>query len=118
MSRLPTGQLILLYQKSVGPDSFPYPHDAINAHGIFARIGSAPWDWSEEFEIFNPDRDGAWTTGLMNDRLRSFAYGAYLLDPYTEFDPLTGAVTIYYLMSTSSPYQAVVMRSTIKVPPA
>jgi hypothetical protein len=112
----PTGQWILLYQKALGPNDPPPPY-AFNAHGIFARIGSTPWEWSEEFEIFNPDRDGAWATGLMDDRLRSFAYGAFLLQPFTEWDPLNQSVTIYYLMSTGSPYQAVVMRSTIKVPP-
>jgi len=114
LGRIPiTRQWILLYQKAFGKTE---GHDAFNAQGIFARIGSTPWDWSEEFEIFNPDRDGAWATGLMNDRSQSFAYGAFLFQPYCHWDQDSQAVTIYYLMSTFRPYQAVVMRSTIKIP--
>lgn len=52
----PTGQRILLHQKALGQNDPPPPY-AFNANGIFARIGSTPWEWSDEFEIFNPDRD-------------------------------------------------------------
>jgi hypothetical protein len=116
-SRSPAPKWILLYQRANAADSKANPpHDAFNQHGIYARIGETPWQWSDEFEIFNPDRDGAWGTGLMNDRQQSYAYGAFLLNPYTLWDEATQTVTIYYLMSTFSPYQAVVMRSTIKLP--
>jgi hypothetical protein len=60
-------------------------------------------------------RDGAWINGLMTDRAKSFAYGAFLLNPYTRWDATTQTVTIFYLMSTGEPYQAVVMRSRIPV---
>jgi len=49
----------------------------------------------------------------MDDPRQSYAYGAFLVNPYTRWDEATQTLTIYYLMSTFSPDQAVVMRSTI-----
>jgi hypothetical protein len=42
-----------------------------------------------------------------------FAYGPYILNHYTEYDPTTDTATICYLMSTGKPYQVQVMRSRI-----
>jgi hypothetical protein len=73
---------IILYQRALGAENNPPnpPHDAYNQHGIFPRIGETPWHWSDEFEIFNHDRNGAWATGLMDDPRQSYAYGAFLLN--------------------------------------
>lgn len=45
-----------------------------------------------------------------------FAYGAYLLNRYTRWDAATKTLTIYYLMSTGTPYQVQIMRSRICIP--
>jgi hypothetical protein len=94
-----------------------------------------------EIPIFTPIKDGAYRTvaddgtvlnrGYMH-RARSpaadgfdqlppaiggngFAYGAYLLNRYTRWDAATKTLTIYYLMSTGTPYQVQLMRSQISV---
>jgi len=96
---------------------------------------------ADEIPIFTPLEDGAYrvvTTdgtvvnrGYMHregsrvadglDRLppriggNGFAYGAYLINRYTQWDAPTRTLTIYYLMSTGMPYQVQLMRSRIRV---
>jgi hypothetical protein len=45
----------------------------------------------------------------------AFAYGAYLLNKYTQWDPVRHIVTIFFLMSTGRPYQVQLMRSSIQL---
>lgn len=119
-----TGRWIVLYQKTLGDfpnepnhpyapaGSFPYErHD-----GIYARISASthPWDWSPEVKIFDPDRERAWGP-IMVDEVGGFAYGAYLLNPYTNWDAASRTVTIQYLMSPGDPYGVVLMRSQIQL---
>lgn len=109
-----TGQWILLYQKTLGDDpNNPRPWD--RHEGIYARIGSTPWNWSQEVCIFHPDRERAWGNFMVDEPGGGFAYGAHLLSPYTEWNPAEQTVKIRYLMSTYKPYRVVVMESTIKI---
>lgn len=121
--RIPgTGKWILLYQLSG-------PAEVADAHGlpIVARIADTPWDLARatEIPIFDPQRERAWGRYMFkpgdanSDRdlphigHPAFAYGAFLLGKYTQWDPERHVATIYYLMSTGRPYQVQLMRSTI-----
>lgn len=77
--------------------------------------------------IFSPQRERAWgrymfgpsspyteCTGPGIDH-PAFAYGAYLLHKYTQWDSAGRMLTIFYLMSTGFPYQVQLMRSTIQL---
>jgi hypothetical protein len=125
VGRIPgTGRWIVLYQKTLGDRGPEWPFDKSGAgpypekrhDGIYARITTTnkPWDWGPEVTIFDPDREKAWGA-YMNDEIGGFAYGAYLLNPYTNWDAANETVTIHYLMSTGSPYGIVLMRSQIKI---
>ena len=46
----------------------------------------------------------------------SYAYGPFLLNRYTKWDPAYRDLTIYYLVSTFRPYQVQLMRSHFDVP--
>jgi LGFP repeat len=114
LDRIPrTGQWIVLYQKTLA--DFKNQNPAVRHEGIYARIGSTPWNWSKEVCIFNPDREQAWQSGFMKDVPGGFAYGAFLLHPYIEWIEGQQTVKIRYLMSTGQPYRTVVMESQIKI---
>lgn len=106
---------LMLYSRAF-PDS---PRE-----GIVCRAAALPWDWSVEATIFDPNRDGAFGRymrepgrgGLLTRLLRpgsGWAYAPFLLDRYTRWDPRKQTATIYYLMSTSVPYQVMLMRSQV-----
>lgn len=134
-----TGRWILLYQRTARPQA---TEESIVAR--IARTPLEFLDATEAGEIpmFTPARDGAYrlvaddgtvlNRGYMHressstaDKLNrlpptiggnGFAYGAYLLNRYTRWDAPTKTLTIYYLMSTGTPYQVQLMRSQIRVP--
>lgn len=77
---------------------------------------------SDEETIFDPDREGAFTWYMHepghDDRLdarpRGYtgrAYAPFLLNRYTRWNPRARIATIYYLTSTSIPYQVMIMIS-------
>lgn len=117
-----SGKWILLYQKTLPDfDSEPgFANEPAGAHpekrhdGIYARIGTTPWNWSPEVKIFDPDRDHAWGN-FIEDEVGGFPYGAALINPYTNWDAATHTVTIHYLLSTLHPYGVVLMRSRIQI---
>jgi hypothetical protein len=120
---------ILLYSHAndeTGPDGF--------LRAAVARIGKTLWDWSDEKEIFNPIAQGAY--GRYMHKVGSpyhinpdippsqdpakpehdgWAYGAFLLNRYTEWDATTRELGIYYLLSLSSPYQVQLMHSRLRL---
>jgi hypothetical protein len=95
---------------------------------IVCRVAKTPWEWSEEIIIFNPERDGAFTKYMHEpgeDNLNllpperpsadsGWAYAPFLLNRYTRWDAQHRIATIYYLMSTNSPYQVMLMRSQLR----
>jgi len=121
---------ILLYSNAndeTGPGGYHLP--------AVARIGTSLWDWSEEIEIFNPIIDGAY--GRYMHQVGSpyhinpdipprqdptkpehdgWAYGAFLLNRFTEWDATTRELGIYYLLSLSSPYQVQLMHTRLLIP--
>jgi hypothetical protein len=109
---------LMLYTRA----SLAHPHES-----IVCRVARTPWEWSEEITIFNPERDGAFTKYMHEpgeDELNllpperpsadsGWAYGPFLLNRYTRWDAQCRNATIYYLMSTNSPYQVMLMRSQL-----
>jgi hypothetical protein len=103
---------------------------------IVARLGTTPWDWSDEIIVFDPLRENALGRFMrrpgddLNDvppvlppdydtaygGKTSFAYGAFLLNRYTKWNPVARDLTIYYLLSTFRPYQVQLMCSHFEVP--
>jgi hypothetical protein len=110
---------IVLYTRA----SLRAPHE-----GIVCRTAATPWGWSNEITLFDPVRDGAFTEYMhqpgRDDLHRlpprrpashsGWAYAPFLLDRYTRWDKHNGVATIYYLMSTNSPYQVMLMRSQLR----
>ena len=112
---------------------------------VVARIGTPPFDWSEEFRLFDPCREHAYGRYMhwpdldaiqvadphreppRSDEERRFletvradkgpgnAYGAFLLERFTRWDGNTGTLDLYYLLSLWSPYQVQVMRTTLRL---
>ncbi len=109
---------LMLYTRA----SPAHPHES-----IVCRVAKTPWEWSEEITIFNPERDGAFTKYMHEpgeDDLNllpperptadsGWAYAPFLLNRYTRWDARCQIATIYYLMSTNSPYQVMLMRSKL-----
>ncbi|SOD92180.1 hypothetical protein [Spirosoma fluviale] len=121
---------ILLYSNAVddlsAPNKFQLP--------TVARFGTTLFDWSEEIEIFNPLREqayGKYMHKIGRDRIHpdvppqqdptkpehdGWSYGAFLLNRFTEWNEHTRELTIYYLLSLSSPYQVQLMHSRLLIP--
>lgn len=132
---------LLLYTLA-SPGAIPLhnlPADPVqhNPNGpIVARLGTTPWDWSDEIVVFDPLRDNALGKFMHRpgDDLNtvapvlppeaerayggepSYAYGPFLLNRYTTWRPAASDLTIYYLLSTYRPYQVQLMRSHFHVP--
>jgi hypothetical protein len=108
VGRIPgTGQWVLLYQRTLSEIGQDQP--------IVARTGALPWELSDEVEVFNPYREGAYGRYMFGCPEPAFAYGAYLLNRYTRWNAAEQTATIYYLMSTGTPYQVQLMRSVIRI---
>jgi hypothetical protein len=116
------------YYSSVHPDLLRLPFALTGS--VVARIGPTPWQLSDEIEIFNPCRDGAYTrymhwTGfdsivpnvppnLGDDQ--AWAYGAFLVNRFCYWEPDSRTLTLHYLMSPSRPYQVQLMRTRLQIP--
>jgi hypothetical protein len=51
------------------------------------------------------------------DSENGFAYGAFILENYTKWEPEPRILKLHYLLSTFSPYQVHVMYSEVYIPP-
>jgi hypothetical protein len=96
-----------------------------------ARIGASLWNWSDEIEIFNPEQAyGVYMHEIGSDHINpdippmedptkpehdGWAYGAFLLKRFTEWNATTRELGIYYLLSLSSPYQVQLMCTRVRV---
>lgn len=100
---------------------------------VMARIGRSLLDWSNEIPIFDPVREGAYGA-YMHDPGRDkinpnvppeqpppqdepgWAYGPFLLNRYCTWDEASRTLSLYYLLSLSSPYQVQVMHCVLQIP--
>lgn len=89
--------------------------------GHVARRPTGPW-FPLSQEVFKDSRDGALTKYIhvpgqdnLADRAgfagqQGGAYGPYLVSRFTKWDPWMRTATLYYVMSTWVPYQAMLMK--------
>jgi hypothetical protein len=101
---------------------------------VIARVGPTPWQWSEEIEIFNPCREGAYGRYMHWPGLDQiwprippdlgdggqepgWAYGAFLTGRFCHWDTSSSVLTLHYLLSLSRPYQVQLMRSKVFLTP-
>jgi hypothetical protein len=132
------GQWVVTYSlaNKVYPLDPKDPTPNVPAGPVVARFAPTPWGpWSREVEIFNPCRERAYGNFMhwsgmddLHTRIApsaaawddspGFAYGAFMMERFTTFDPLTLDLRLAYLMSTSSPYQVQVMCTTVRLPPS
>ena len=113
------GRWLMLYTRA----SLAHPHES-----IVCRVAKTPWEWSDEVTIFDPERDGAFSRYMHDpeeDNLHlmpperpsadsGWANAPFLVNRYTRWDAQCQIATIYYLMSTNSPYQVMLMRSQLR----
>jgi hypothetical protein len=127
-------QWIALYSTAIvegltkpGARNFP-------AAPIVARVGSDPWSWSDEIQVFNTCRDHAYGQfmhwpGLDGIDTRvppilapgqpadpGHAYGAFILPRFTNWNGASRELSLAYLMSSGTPYQVQVMRTQLRLP--
>jgi hypothetical protein len=114
------------------------PHKRPDGPAV-VRLGTSPWDWSEEVTIFDPVRTDAppaqkpygvymhkqgidsFATDIPpseppDDPHDGWAYGVYLLWRFTTWNEQQRELTISYLLSLSSPYQPQLMQTRLHLP--
>ena len=121
-------QWVVLYSRAVND---PKGGKVNPAAPIVARFGATPWSWSEEVSVFDTCRDLAYGhfmhwSGIddINARIPpdvwhdapGWAYGAFVLQRFTQWNAVSHELSLAYLMSTSNPYQVQVMRSIVRLP--
>jgi hypothetical protein len=125
------GRWIYLYSMANDDDD-----NHLDRPGV-ARIGASPWDWSPAISIFDPRVDShappaqkPYGLYMHKKDLDTFnpdippnkpmehdgwAYGAYLLNCFTEWDETSRELTVTYLLSLSCPYQPQLMQTRMQV---
>jgi hypothetical protein len=125
---LPAANLWVLVYSNAAPAGPPPPF-AITGP-IVARFGPKPWQLSGEVEIFNPCRERAYGRYMHwpgMDRINTdippdlgdhqgWAYGAFLINRFCNWQPQSRTLTLHYLLSLSSPYQPQLMRTRLRIP--
>ncbi|HEX7166032.1 MAG TPA: hypothetical protein VF230_03530 [Acidimicrobiales bacterium] len=97
---------------------------------VVARSAPTPaGPWSDEIPVFDPCREGAFGAYMHWPNLDDLdehdpskltggtghAYGAFVLEPLTQWNREDGTVTLHYLMSTFRPYQVHHMTSRFRL---
>jgi hypothetical protein len=105
---------ILVYSLAKSPKD---PNPARDARGpIMARVAASLMRWSDEIKLFDqkrdlpPRADSIWKDG------ESWAYGAFIVRRFTQWDPARSRVRIRYFLSLFRPYQIQLMESQIHLP--
>jgi hypothetical protein len=98
---------------------------------IVARFSPDLLTWSDEVPLFDPHREHAYGVWMHDpaggDQLnnipppqapsdKAWAYGAFLIDRYTTWQPEYRLLNLRYLMSVGSPYQVQLMETTVHLP--
>jgi Repeat of unknown function (DUF346) len=98
------------------------PRRWILLHGgddaVIARLGTTLWNWSDEIKIISRDSPQSgylYTAPWSNPG--SHPYGPSILKRFTEWDPTTGVLGIYFLISLSARYQVHLMRTQLQLDP-
>lgn len=119
----------MLYACAARPEDGYNPN---NGRGIFMRTAANPWGpWSLPTLVFDPNRGGYchFMNGLScpSGTNNALDISQGLLIPGGEYAPLLlparymkadeDTLTVYFTMSTWNPYQVVLMRSRLTIPP-
>jgi len=100
---------ILLYSLARPPGETDSPRSPRGP--IVARVAADLTAWSDEIKLVTPPlADFPW------DDQVSWAYGAFIIHRFTEWDPAKSQVRICYLLSLFAPYQLQLMESWIGLP--
>jgi hypothetical protein len=127
---------IVLYSKAINSGDFA------NYKGhIVVRISSNLREWSEPIILFDPGFHGAYGRGgfmhwpgedsmnrgipplppfepgstTIREDKPGWAYGAFILNRFTDWDEPTRELKIYYLLSTGRPYQVHLMQTRLLI---
>jgi hypothetical protein len=101
---------ILLYSLAKGPNDANPSRCARGA--IVARVAASLMSWSGEIVLFDPNRNPL-GTGVHWNPDKTWAYGPFLLNRFTQWYPASSRVRIRYLLSLFDPYQIQLMESQI-----
>ena len=120
------GELSVAYCEPLGRYLLLY--NSTRPRGIAMRSAKQPWGpWSEATVVFGPGRDAGYghfmhapgAEDAVSDPGREQEwggeYGPYLIPRFFTGDQAT--TTIFYTMSTWNPYQVVLMRTDLRLPP-
>jgi hypothetical protein len=89
--------------------------------GVMMRTAEYPWGpWSDPVPLFDFGRDHADRKNPSDPRPRFIqpdggTYGPYIVPRFTQWDPWSQQATLYYVMSTWRPYQAMLMRTIVRL---
>ena len=100
---------------------------------IVARFSPDLLTWSDEVPLFDPNREHAYGAYMHDPTVqdpffpnlpphvpgqndKSWAYGAFLIDRYTTWNPNNQILNMVYLMSPSYPYQVQLMETAVRLP--
>jgi len=128
---------ILLYSKAINSGDFA------NYKGqIVARISANLREWTEPITLFDPERAEAYGRGgfmhlpgedsmdrdipplppfepgstTIREDKPGWAYGAFILNRFTDWDEPNRMLKLYYLLSTGRPYQVHLMHTRLLIP--
>jgi Repeat of unknown function (DUF346) len=81
---------------------------------VIARLGTTPWNWSDEIKIISPDSpQSGYLYSEPWSKTRDHPYGPSILKRFTEWDPTTRVLGIYFLISLNYGYQVHLMRTQL-----
>jgi hypothetical protein len=85
---------------------------------VVARLGTTPWNWSDEIKIISRDSpQSGYLYSADWSKTGDHPYGPSILKRFTEWDPTTRVLGIYFLISLSLGYQVHLMRTQLKLDP-
>jgi hypothetical protein len=85
---------------------------------VVARLGTTPWNWSDEIKIISRDSpQSGYLYSADWSKTGTHPYGPSILKRFTEWDPATRVLGIYFLISLSLGYQVHLMRTQLQLDP-
>jgi hypothetical protein len=104
---------LLLYSLAKAPWE-PNPPKRSSLGPIVARVAADLTAWSEEIVLYDKTRDPL--KGVSWDQERSWAYGAFIINRFTLWEPASSEVRVRFLLSLFEPYQLQLVESRIHLP--
>src|SRR5262249_38323274 len=84
--------------------------------GVILRLGTALWNWSGEGKIIaSEDPDTGHLYSEPFSKSRTHPYGPSIIKRFTEWNPDTCTLGVYFLISLSGGYQVHLMRTYLRI---